>query len=440
MKNSTIIQSLIASSAMILTSNIHALTLEEAVSEALSSSPVVQKSKSAKEEAKWKKLEGHSGFLPTLNANATYLFDKKYALTNVRLGGATTDTIVPQIIPNSQLALTATYPLFEGFAGINRLNATRENANSANAELQWTEFKTEMDVTLAFYKNLANKTLKEVATQNLKALQDHLKDVKLFKMSGMATNYDVLRVEVQVSNAETDLLNAEDNIVISEQNLAEILGKEYTPGMFDTAGELPILEEAVAKNISEEDIHNRADIIALKNKVNALSYNDGATGVFWVPRLSAFGQYQYYNNLNDSLTDTDKYRSAYQVGLQLSWNLFDAGVSFSRSKQSTEQLVQAEKSYRMTELKAQKELEINKRRYNYFANLYKARSRDISRSKESVRLAREGQKVGSRTNTDLLDAEADLYRSQAGAVNAQLGAIEALINLQTSIGKKIYNF
>ncbi len=430
------LQSLIMGSAMVLTGSANALTLQEAINEALGTSPVVQRSKSVAEEAKWKKVEGYSGYLPTVNANATYLFDKKYALTNVRLGG--NETIVPQIVPNSQLVLTGTYPLFEGFAGMNRLRAASEGANAANSELQWTQFKTEMDVTLAYYKNLANKTLKDVAVQNLKVLQDHLKDVKLFKSSGMATNYDVLRVEVQVSNAETDLLNADDNISISEQNLAELLGKDKAD--ITVAGELPVLDESVVKNINEADIHNRLDVQALKSRVNSLSYNDSASGAYLIPRLSAFGQYQYYNNLNDSLTDTDKYRSAYQVGLQLSWNLFDAGVSFSRSKQSTEQLVQAEKTYRITELKAQKDLEIWKRRYNYYANLYRARNSDIARSKESVRLARAGQRVGARTNTDLLDAEADLYRSQAGAVNAQLGAIEALVNLQTSIGKKVYTF
>lgn len=430
------LHSLIMCSAMFLTGSAQALTLQEAITEALGSSPVVERSKSVSEEAKWKKIEGYSGYLPTVTANATYLFDKKYALTNVALGG--NETIVPQIIPNSQLVLTGTYPLFEGFASTNRLRAAKEGENAANNELQWTQFKTEMDVTLAFYRNLANKTLKNVAAQNLKALQDHLKDVKLFKSSGMATNYDVIRVEVQVSNAETDLLNADDNISISEHNLAELLGSDKTN--LEVTGELPVLDESVVKNITDVDVHNRLDVQALKSRVNSLSYNDSASGVYLVPRLSAFGQYQYYNNLNDSLTDTDKYRSAYQVGLQLSWNLFDAGVSFSKSKQSTEQLVQAEKTYRITELKAQKDLEIWKRRYNYYANLYRARNSDIARSKESVRLAREGQRVGARTNTDLLDAEADLYRSQAGAVNAQLGAIEALVNLQTSIGKKIYTF
>ena len=47
--------------------------------------------------------------------------------------------------------------------------------------------------------------------------------------------------------------------------------------------------------------------------------------------------------------------------------------------------------------------------------------------------------MGARTNTELLDAESDLYKSQAGAINAQVGAIEALINLETSLGKKIHS-
>jgi outer membrane protein TolC len=64
----------------------------------------------------------------------------------------------------------------------------------------------------------------------------------------------------------------------------------------------------------------------------------------------------------------------------------------------------------------------------------------VQKSTESVRLAREGHRVGARTNTDLLDAEAELFRAQAGVVNSQVGAIEALINLELTVGKKIYDF
>lgn len=414
---------------------IFGLTLDEAINEALKSSPVIEKNKSVLNEASWKVKENLSGFLPSLSATATHLFETKLALTNLKMGGSATETIVPQIIPTSQFSLVSSMPLFEGFASLNRYHLATENNQAATNELSWSQFKIELDVTLAFYKALASITLKNIAEQNLKVLEDHLKEVKLFKQSGMATNYDILRVEVQVSNAQTDLLNAVDNIAISEQNLLEIIGLDKLD--LKISGDLPILNETYLKGIDISDIYDRSDIKALKNRVTAATFASKAQDSYWVPKLSLIGQYQYYNNLTTKITETDKYRSAYQVGIQLYWNIFDGFTSFSKAHAQTEVLVQTQKSYRITELKAQKDFEIAKRKYNYFLNLYKARNNDISKSKESVRLAKEGRRVGARTNTDLLDAEDDLYKSEAGAINAQLGAIEALINLQIAIGQKI---
>jgi outer membrane protein TolC len=418
-----------------------ALTLSEAITNAKLNSPVLLKNRSIQKEAQWKKRESFSGFLPTLSANALHLFDKKLALTNIRFNGASTDTIVPQIIPTSQFSLTSTLPIYEGFASINRYKSASLNEESAQNEFNWIEFKTELDISLIFYKTLASKILKEVAEQNLKVLEDHLKEVKLFKQSGMATNYDILRVEVQVSNAQTDLLSAIDNIAINYQNLLEMMGidKSNTNDEFNLEGKLPLLTEEYPLKINIDAIYNRSDIKALKNKSLSMKYSDQAQNSYWIPKLNLFGQYQYYNNLSDSFFDSLKFRSAYQIGIQLNWNLFDGLTSFSKSKETTEQLVQAEKTYRIAELKAQKDYDIALRKYQYFINLYKARNNDILKSKESVRLAKEGRRVGSRTNTDLLDAESDLYKSQAGAVNAQIGSIEAFINLENAIGSKIGN-
>ncbi len=412
-----------------------ALSLDEAIQKAISSSPLIEKSASASQEALWKKRETYSGFLPTLSASANHLLSKKYALTNIQFGNPGAEVVVPQIIPSSQFSVSSSFPIFEGFSSIQRYQSMLENESAAQLEFNWNQFKTEMDVTLIFYKTVASKTLIEVAEQNLKVLKDHLKEVNLFKKSGMATNYDVLRVEVQVSNAETELLSAIDNLAINEQNLLELLGENNKE--IKLSGTLPVFSESILAGLSDFNFYQRPDIKAQKERISSLSHLDKAQNSYWVPRLSAFGQYQYYNNINDSLTDSEKYRSAYQVGILLTWNLFDGLSSYSKAKQTTEQIVQAEKSYRMTELKAQKEVEIWKRKFNYFLIQYKSRVNDISKSQESVRLAKEGRRVGSRTNTDLLDAEADLYKSQAGAVNAQIGAIEALINLQTSLGKKI---
>ncbi len=431
--------SLISLLSLTVAPHSQAITLPDALGEALKTSPVIQKYQSAKAEAYWKKVESTSTYLPSLSAQATYLFDKKYALTNVRFGSAATDTIVPQVIPNGQLALTATYPLFEGFAGESRLKAASQIEEAAIKEAQWSQFKIEMGVTLLFYKTLASKSLKEIAEQNLKILKDHLKEIQLFKKNGMATNYDVLRVEVQVSNAESELLNAEDSIAINTQNLIELLGIDES--LLEVSGELPNITQLEAINfeaMNSGKLSERPDLLALKKRSQSFGHLESAQSKFWIPKVTLFGQYQIYNNLNTSLTDS--YRNAYQAGLQVSWNIFDGLSSFAKSKQSTEQFIQNEKNYRLNEMAAKKDLEIWKRKILFNSSLYKARKSDISKSEESVRLAREGRRVGSRSNTDLLDAEADLYKSQAGAINAHIGTIEALINYQMTTGKKLSIF
>ena len=161
---------------------------------------------------------------------------------------------------------------------------------------------------------------------------------------------------------------------------------------------------------------------------------------YWVPRINAFGQYQYYNNLNDRFDDRERYREAYQIGVQLNWNLFDGMVSIAKSKQSIEQKYQAEKALRIAQIKAQQDASFWKRKYLYYCSIYKSRTADVSKSTESLRLAKEGRRVGARTNTDLLDTETELFRAQAAVVNAQVGAVEALINLELATGQKLYTF
>jgi outer membrane protein TolC len=59
----------------------------------------------------------------------------------------------------------------------------------------------------------------------------------------------------------------------------------------------------------------------------------------------------------------------------------------------------------------------------------------VDKAQESVRLATLGQKAGTRTTTEVLDAELDSFRSSAGVVSAQMDAAEALINLELALGK-----
>jgi outer membrane protein TolC len=416
---------------------VHADTMDlsTALKEVIGDSPKLQASKASSEEAGWKKTEALGGFLPRLRMNGTYLTEKKYQLININFNGV--PTIIPTIIPNSQFNLIAELPLFDGWISTNKYQAAEKNAEAADQKFEWDKFRTELQVTQAFYQALASKVLRDVALQNLKALEDHKREAQLFRKSGISTNYDVLRVEVQASNAKTDLADAEDEIVIAREKLAEILGHEKEER--EPNGELPVPDETILSR-SQKNFNERMDLKALRLESEAKINDEKAAGRFWVPEFSLFGQYTMYNNLTVGLDDYDAYRNARQVGFLMNWNLFDGMMSFSRAQAAIQRTVQSAKILRASELAANKDISIWERRYRSQCRIYQARMEDIKKSEESVRLAKEGRRVGARTESEILDAEVDLYRSRAGAVKAQLSAVEALINLQLAEGRRYVDF
>jgi hypothetical protein len=93
----------------------------------------------------------------------------------------------------------------------------------------------------------------------VKTLEDHLNDVRLLKKNGMGTNYDVLRVEVQSSEAKSELLNSDDNVSIALLRLGEELGKESENR--SVKGKLPVLDASLIKDVTfHENVLNKMNI------------------------------------------------------------------------------------------------------------------------------------------------------------------------------------
>jgi outer membrane protein TolC len=411
------------------------VTLNQVVQESLTQSPAVAKARAAARESDWHRRERLDGFLPVLTANASYLLDKRYMLITTEFNG--NPVTFPNIVPTTSYTLTAQWSLFDGFASTYAYKAAGRQADAAHDELDWQEFSTERQTALLYYKAVAARSLKDVAYQNLSTLKDHQKDIMALRKAGISTKYDVLRTDTQVSEAEAEILNAEDNYEMSKFRLGEILGKEKEAR--DITGALPVPDVRLVNKVERLNVENRRDLQAMNERVTGLRYQDKSDGRFWAPRISFFGQYEYYNNLNDRFNDYNYFRDANQIGLQLTWNIFDGMRSISKSEETYEQVHQMEKTLQQTLLKASSDFEFWKRKFNYYCTVYKSRSADIDRSTEAVRLAREGRKVGARTTSDMLDAELDLFRARAGLVNAQVGAVEALINLELASGQKLYD-
>lgn len=412
--------------------------LTQAIQESLSQSPRMKQSESQMEGARWKHTEAVAGHMPNLSASANYLTNKKYLQTDVTLPGSATALSIPQVIPTTIMTLNAQVPLFDGFATTNRVSASNQFTAASETDLEWQKFQLEREVILAFYRSIAAEQLNAVAQQNLRTLEDHLHDVKLFKSAGLSTHYDVLRVEVQTSEARSEVMNTQDNLQMMRSRLAELMGKADDTRI--PQGTLPTINKNVVTSVTQIDESQRKDFSAMQLKIDGLEKMTSAARKHWSPKISLVGQYQYYNNLNDSPTDRSAFRNAYTAGVALNWVLFDGLYSSAKVGESVAERSEMEYALAQKKIHAHHDIEFWRRKLAYFVSLFEARTGDISKSQESVRLAQVGLKAGARTNSDLLDAESELFRARASSVNAQMGTIESMVNLELAAGKQIFKF
>jgi outer membrane protein TolC len=366
-----------------------------------------------------------------------YFNNTKYQLTDIVFAGS--EINLPGIFPNNQISAMATIPIFDGLANVYRTQAASLIESASEHELDHLKFVLSEQIRLAFYQSLAANALRDAAVENVKTLEDHLKQVDIQRSGGTATKYDTLRVQVQLNEAKSSADDAEDNMLQAHRKLVQLMG--LTTDTRELRGDLPVPIAAKVQNLVLNDPvpSDRTDLQALELRSQSADKERSAQNSWFIPTVSAVGQYTYYNLLlyNGGIVDNHNYQSAYSIGIMLNWNLFDGGVSYSRSREASAQHVQAEETSAAARIQVPYDFEYWKKRFLSNTDHYNSKTSDVGRSLESVHLAKIEEKAGTRTSTEVLDAELDLFRSRAGVVNAQVNAAESLVNLELALGRKI---
>lgn len=414
------------------------LTLKQALKEAFDHSPYYQRAQAQEREAGWGQLEAvGQGFLPHLSLEGRHYFAEEYGFLNVAFG-ASPPIQFPGIYPYTTFNLNASWDLFDGFRNFHEADAADRRHEAAKTLANWSLFQVQERVRLQFYQSLAAKMLEDLSDEDVKTLEDHLRIVKERRRAGQATKYDVLRVEVQLSQSESDQMATKDQAVLAREALFKTMG--LVPDDRTLSGKLPLVDaEAVLEHLPAADYKNRPDVKAKTLQLRAAQDQKDAAEAFGLPHVSLIAQYQFYNSpdyLAGSLSPSNDVRTDYFLGVEGRWDVLDGGVGFARAKEAAERAKASQADLDEAMLQAPYDLDLWKRKLASSAALYQSKTVDVEKAKESARLAKLGFKAGANTTTDVLDAELETFRAGAGLVQAQLDMLEAQINLELAIGKR----
>jgi outer membrane protein TolC len=331
--------------------------------------------------------------------------------------------------------------IFDGFKNLHQVDASDRSHQAAQILLDWSSFQIQEQVRLKYFQALAAKILLDMANENVKTLEDHLRIVQDRLQNGEATKYDLLRVDVQLSTAKSNQIEASDNVVLTRESLAQVMGLKQDDRPL--SGDLPVINtDKIVSQLTAVDFNERPDVKARIMQAESAEDESAAEGSFWVPKVSLIGEYQFYNvpdYLTTGLSNNDDFRTDYFFGAAATWDIFDGGISLAKAKEAEAKSNQAQDDVKAAQIQAPYDFDLWKRKLISSGAVYQAKLTDVDEAAESVRLATLGFQAGANTTTDVLDAELDKFTASAGLVQAQVGMLEAVINLELAIGKRLNN-
>lgn len=124
---------------------------------------------------------------------------------------------------SANLGVNLTQPLYVGGKIGTALQAAKIYKNLSGETARAVKQNVILGVSQAFNGALLAKELQNIAFESLEQARKHLENVEHLKAAGAATEYDLLRARVNVSNMKPKLLESENNVTLSLLKLKQIM-------------------------------------------------------------------------------------------------------------------------------------------------------------------------------------------------------------------------
>lgn len=405
------------------------LTLSAAQQSAERNSPMLSQKQSDVAIAEAAMDKAAAPNLPQVYVKGQHVLDNKPMQVNFGLGAP-----VDMPSPLSDYSLGVSWTLFDARGTHNQYQASKLQHDASTAQLQRAKFELDEQVRMQFYQVLGAQALVEVSSQNVQVLKAHLRDARNMVKQGALTRLDLLKVEVQLEDAQNDLESARDNAYLAKAKLAQTMGVRELPGPLE--GRLPDLSRAAYERIDFTP-GERLDQKALLYMRESAQHSVRASHAMNFPRISLFGQEDLYSFTSSNAIPDSNFKDAYTVGINFSWDIYDGGAKSATQRMAREQLHKQEERIRQSQQAIPVSIDLWKRKLAHDISAYQAGITSTQKSTEAVRLARDAMRLGTRTNTDVLDAEQDLNYSRLKVVRAQVDAVVSLSNLELALGKRV---
>ena len=409
-----------------------ALTLDQAIQEALAQNPQVAAEEHALAAAQQGVAIARTGLAPTVSVNGSGNYGTASATTVSSTGVA---VVLPTVAGTGSVSIVGTVPLYDGGRTQAEVASSDAAVAIAQASLTLTEQSIALQTATAFFNVLSAEKLTDVRQAQLKQAQDLLAQTQAQVKAGVAAQSDVIQQQSLVAQAQVNLLAAQAQIGTSKATLQALLAADVAGPVEVQAPAAPPATVSVTAAVAMQGaLANRPEIAQAKGQVQSAQAGLDLAHVTAGPQLSL--------GINTAYTPVSSNPSllngvGYGLNGSVSLPLYDAGKGQAEVQQAQATLQSDQASLAAAQLSVRQDV------YTSYLNAVQAAANVTATqvaadaADEALRVAQGQYRAGVGTIVNVTTAEANAAQAEVNAVSAVYSYATALATLLHSEGLPI---
>ena len=433
------------------------LTLTQALDEAQKNNTSLEEARTQLAQAQLYSRKAWAGYLPTITLGASLTHNSDPTATAYQQPIMATDAITQQpggpyvvsvgksdySMEVGQNVFGAQLSLQQGLI-VPQLWAAIKNTYIAERMVELTVENARREVLFGVSQlYISAATLKEtidVRKRMLANTEAHEKDARFRFEAGTIPKIQLIRAQIDTVNAQQQVLQAENNYINAKLALATLIGRDVVD--FDVEKPAEVMPpEGSVEDLVQGALDKRPDVLSARDNLTVAGYGMKQARYAYLPNLfltaavqlgrpsykMSDAMEQLMKASGSEMSEGDKWSKTWNIGLVLSWTIWDGGAREVSVKENSAQVAAAEAKLRGVEAKVREEVR------SAIVSLNSARS-NIINATEQLRLARENSDMvnvnfnaGVATQLDVSDANTSLIGAElnliAQTMQAQISAL-----------------
>lgn len=396
-------------------------TLEQVFAEALKKNQLILAAKADTEASEQQLSAAEGQYMPRLNVRSGYTQLSESPSAKTSFG-----SFAVSQAGSAQAEAIVSVPVFTS----GRIEHNIDAAEAINLATQHNEVSTKLDikrkVAEAFVTILRMQQKLIVEQSHVVKLKAHAKDAKNLYQQGVIARNDLLAADVELSNAEQQVIQADNQLNIAKARLNQLLNRNLTAKV-ELLEEFPEVGSGDLSTLYQQALKQRPELNVLAEQIRALEAQALSEKSNLLPQINVNAGYQYQEN------QYQQFEGMWMANVTLNWTLFDGSTSHLSKVKKHQALAL---KYQRDDLINAIYLQIHQAwlTIQETQKRIKVAKQTIAHADENLRVSSERYQNGLSSHTEVLDAEDLRITANHNFHNARYDAVMAKLNLRYALG------